>query len=150
MFIVFFVIGLALFIWGCIVNDDDWDLDIRQGWGIAFMVISFIAMIVLIPCIISNGTIADNKIAMYEEENTRIESRISQTVEKYMNYEKDIMYKVSGDDALSLISLYPDLKSDQLVQSEIDTYISNNNIIKKIKGEKLYLPLYKFLLYFGH
>ncbi len=151
MLILLLVIGIGLFIWGSCVNDDNWELDFRQGWGIAFIVISIIGAIILIPIAISSGPIADKKIEMYEEENKRIESRISETVEKYMNYEKDIVYKVSEDeDAFSLISLYPDLKSDQLVQTEIDTYISNNNKIKEIKCNKLYNPVYKFLLYFGH
>ena len=91
------------------------------------------------------------KIAMYEEENQKIEEKISATVEKYMQYEKDIMYEVSPeDDSMALISLYPDLKSDQLIQSEIDTYIQNNNTIKELKSNMINVSIYKFLVYFGH
>lgn len=91
------------------------------------------------------------KIAMYEEENQKIESKISTTVEKYMQYEKDVMYEVSPeDDSMVLVSLYPDLKSDQLIQSEIDTYIQNNNTIKELKSGMINVSLYKFLVYFGH
>lgn len=91
------------------------------------------------------------KIAMYEEENQKIESKISTTVEKYMQYEKNIIYEVSPeDDTMVLVSLYPDLKSDQLIQSEIDTYIQNNNTIKELKASIINVSIYKFLVYFGH
>ena len=88
---------------------------------------------------------------MYEEENQKIESKISATVEKYMQYEQNIIYDVSPeDDTMVLISLYPDLKADQLIQSEIDTYIQNNNIIKELKSNMINVSIYKFLVYFGH
>lgn len=91
------------------------------------------------------------KIAMYEEENQRIEEKISATVEKYMQYEQNIIYEVSPeDDTMVLVSLYPDLKSDQLIQSEIDTYIQNNNTIKELKSNMINVSIYKFLVYFGH
>jgi hypothetical protein len=85
------------------------------------------------------------------EENQRIEEKISATVEKYMQYEQNIICDVSPeDDTMTLISLYPDLKSDQLIQSEIDTYIQNNNTIKELKSNMINVSIYKFLVYFGH
>ena len=99
----------------------------------------------------SKSYIIPKKIAMYEEENQKIESKINATVEKYMQYEKDIVYEVSPeDDSITLISLYPDLKSDQLIQSEIDTYIKNNNTIKELKTGMINVSIYRFLVYFGH
>ena len=90
-------------------------------------------------------------IAMYEEENAGIEEKVSSTVAKYMEYEGNVIMEIApGDDAMSLISLYPDLKSDQLISEEIAVYIENNNKIKELKEEQLNLRTYKWWLYFGH
>lgn len=120
-------------------------------------VCAVLAVIVLVfDCIFgfnlfSKSYTTPKKIAMYEEENQRIEEKISSTVEKYMQYEQNIICDVSPeDDTMSLISLYPDLKSDQLIQSEIDTYIQNNNTIKELKSDMINVSIYKFLVYFGH
>lgn len=92
-----------------------------------------------------------SKIAMYEEENARIESQISSTVQHYMEYEKDIIYQVSDDEsAIELVSLYPELSSDTLVSKEVDTYIKNNDAIKELRNAELNKPIWKFLLFFGH
>lgn len=90
------------------------------------------------------------QIAMYEEENTLIEEKVSNTVTKYMEYEKDIVIEVSpDDDAFTLVSLYPELGSDVLVSNEIEVYVNNNNKIKELKSEALNISNYKFWLYFG-
>ena len=95
--------------------------------------------------------VVPSKIAMYEEENARIESQISSTVQHYMEYEKDIIYKVSDDEsAIELVSLYPELSSDTLVSKEIDAYTKNNEAIKELKNAELNKPIWKFLLFFGH
>ena len=91
------------------------------------------------------------QIAMYEEENDRIEEKVSNTVSKYMEYEKDIFIEVSpDDDAFTLISLYPELRSDTLISKEIEVYISNNAKIKELKSQMLEISNYRFWLYFGH
>ena len=38
-------------------------------------------------------------------------------------------------DLVALVSLYPELKSDELVQSQIELYISNQKKIVKLKEE---------------
>ena len=91
------------------------------------------------------------QITMYEEENAKIEEKVSSTVAKYMEYEGNVIMEIApGDDAMSLISLYPDLKSDQLIMSEINIYIENNDKIKELKEQQLNLRTYKWWLYFGH
>ena len=92
-----------------------------------------------------------SQIAMYEEENTRIEEKVRDTVSKYMEYEGGVIMEIApDDDAMSLISLYPDLKTDQLISEEIGVYIANNNQIKKLRAEQAEQASYKWWLYFGH
>lgn len=113
--------------------------------------ISFIVIIILISCLFYNKNVLPQKIQMYEEENADIEKKIANTVEKYMQYEKEVMIEVSPeDDVITLIALYPELKADELVKAEMDVYIENNKKIKEMKSKQLRIPLYKFLIFFGH
>lgn len=110
-----------------------------------------IAVIIVTVCLVDVTYRTDKMIQIYTEENEKVEKKLSSAVQNYMQYEKDIMISVSPDtDTISLISLYPDLKSDKLVESEIETYISNNNKIKELRADKTLKSTYNFLLFFGH
>lgn len=145
-FIVFTIIIIAM-----IRADDHGQLsDLISAVLVAnFMCIG--GMVVLFGKLFNVTYLIPNKIAMYQEENAIIEERVSSTVAKYMEYEKDIIYEVTpSDDAMTLISLYPELSSDELIKEEINVYVSNNNKIRELKDTELNKSIYKFLLYFGH
>lgn len=67
------------------------------------------------------------KIAIYEEENARIESQLNIISEQYMQDEQNMF----------------------LVQSQIDTYVKNSDKIKELKSNEVDKSVLKFLLYFG-
>lgn len=146
MAILLFVIGVGLLILFAVLDSlDD---------------VAFCAVILIIVSIITFGYnaymihqcnyVIPAQIAMYEEENALIEEKVSNTVAKYMEYEKDIFIEVSpDDDAFTLISLYPELRSDTLVSNEIEIYVNNNEKIKELKSEALSISNYKFWMYFG-
>ena len=137
-------LGIALF---------DWlDLDVAGAFTVAIGVvasgISIISIIVL--CVsLSNYRVIDEKIAMYQEENTKIEEQIAETVKQYQQYEADIFTDVASDSAITLVALYPELKADTLVQSQVDVYIKNNEKIKSLKEDKINGTINKWWLYFG-
>lgn len=88
-----------------------------------------IPLIVLIV-MVANGKTIDERIALYEEKNAEIESNISELVQNYMDYEQNTFKSVSNNDsAIVLVSLYPELKSDTLVESQCNLYIENNKKI---------------------
>lgn len=91
----------------------------------------------------------DEKIAMYQEENTKIEKQIDALVQNYMQYESDTYGEFKSSDAITLVSLYPDLKSDELVQQQIEVYTTNNQKIKELKEQKIDINKDKWWLYFG-
>lgn len=111
-------------------------------------VISFIAAICL-ACDVSYLGVIDDKIAMYEEENTKIEQQIAATVKQYQEYETGIFTETSSDSSITLVALYPDLKADKLVQSQIDVYVANNEKIKELKECKIGGSVSRWWLYFG-
>ena len=61
----------------------------------------------------------------------------------------NIISEVKPESAMQLITVYPDLKADELVKSQINVYIENNNKIKELKEEKINIPTAKWWLYFG-
>ena len=86
---------------------------------------------------------------MYTEENTKIEEQIDAIVKEYMEYEGETFSELKGDSSMILVSLYPDLKSDELVKTQISTYQANNKKIKELKETKINAKIYKWWLYFG-
>ena len=79
----------------------------------------------------------DEKIALYEEENIKIETQIAAVVNEYQEFEHSIITECKPESAMTLVTLYPDLKSDTLVAKQIETYIANNDKIKQLKEEKI-------------
>ena len=110
-----------------------------------------VAIVIAIVCTLNLLGIQtiDDRIAMYEEENTRIEEQIANIVENYQQYETDIFLEVAPEDAVTMISLYPELKSDTLVQAQIETHIANNTKIKELKNKEITASAYRWWLYFG-
>lgn len=127
----------------------------KDGIGVTFQIIggvviifSIIAFISLLGCVLDRVGI-DKKIALYEEENTRIEQQIIDVVKQYQEYESGIFKDVAPEGAMTLVAPYPELKSDTLVQSQIEVYIENNKAIKELKSMAVNASFYRWWLYFG-
>ena len=131
----------------CTMYDDE------AGWWItAFGGIGVIISIIAACCLgysVSKLRVIDDKIAMYQEENTRIEEQISEVVEQYQTYETEIFTEVKPESSMTLVALYPELKSDSLVQKQIEVYTSNNQKIKELKESKINGSVTRWWLYFG-
>ena len=108
--------------------------------GIAFMIQGLLGFSVI-----------DDKITILESENAVIEQRIESAVQNYQDYESGIFTDSSqdvGSDVLVLIERYPELKSDVLVQQQIDLYIKNHNEIKQLKLKQTDKYMLDFWLFF--
>lgn len=92
---------------------------------------------------------------MYEEENNNIQNSVSQIVESYKNYEQNTYSEslknidTNNTDIIVLTQLYPELKSNEMVNKQIDIYQENNNKIKDLKEERINNEIAKWWLYFG-
>lgn len=118
-----------------------------------FFAICFIGCIIAIICI-SGGLVEcrtiDNKIQMYTEENTNIETKVKETVRTYMDFEENTYTELIKDaDLTTLMIKYPELNSNELVKTEINLYIENNNKIKELKEKKIDETVVRWWLYFG-
>lgn len=99
---------------------------------------------------VSNLSVINEKIAMYEQENAKIEQQIETAITAYQQHEKDVFTEVKPDSFIQLVSIYPELKSDTLVKEQIKTYQSNNKKIKDLKVTAINGNVKRWWLYFGH
>jgi len=129
--------------------------DYDCGWLVACAVLGAFACLMVLACCImwcdvSTECVIDQKIEMYQEENDKIEAEIAIIVSQYMEYEKDTLIGVSpNEDVMVLVSLFPELKSDELVKQQISIHTSNASKIKSLKENKIDIGIEKWLLYFG-
>ena len=150
LLLVIFVLGLiATIIWGCI---NDW-------WNPAPIILTIIVGVAVVSlgiwefCEIdrlANATVIDQKIEMYEEENEKIEAELELIVKEYMKYEKETYESFKNESPTTVVSLFPELRSDTLVQQLMETYSYNSAQIKSLKSQKINLSSAKWRLYFGH
>lgn len=152
--IIFLALGITLLLCNHYGKDDDSDgiwwvrgvfaiLSIFAGVGL------FIALMCLIPKV-ATETIYETRIEVVQESNARLEEQICSAVETYLKHEENVYEKLNITTAIGLFSAYPNLKSNELVQSLINTYQANTEEIKALKLEKTNLAVAKFLIYFGH
>lgn len=152
MIIVIFVIGLIALIAGVWIHENTRN----ENLGVAVGVVGgFTVGIAAIVIIILSTELAptykiDEKIALYESENAQIEESIAIAVEKYMEHESGVFADCTPESALTLVSVYPELKSDSLIKKQIDMYVSNRLQIKILKEKQINAPLMKWWLYFGN
>lgn len=151
MIIVLSIIFIVIVIVGaCLLDSYNYETlgGVSLTVGIIGLVVSLVSLVVLTGEVVNASSI-DDRIAMYETENAKIESQIVEVVKQYQQYEKEIFAEVTPDSAMTLVSLYPELKSDALVVKQIEVYIGNNEKIKSLKEEKIVVSVKKWWLYFG-
>lgn len=127
-------------------NDDVCEGVFRIGVGIVIITL-LIGFLLGFAC--STEKAIDEKIAMYEYENARIESVVVEVVSKFVAYETQTFSNAPQEMVLT-VSMYPELKSNELVAEQIRIYVENNNAIKALKVEKIDITTAKWWLYFGN
>lgn len=150
MIIVIFLVCVGVILLGSWLYDsiDETAGGVTLFFGISGGVISFIALVVLLVNVSMLKTL-DTKIEMYQIENSNIETQIADCVKQYQQYETEIFTEVSPDSAMTLVALYPELKADELVKKQIETYIANNQKIKELKEKNIDGDVYRWWVYFG-
>lgn len=129
-------------------NNSSSDLDVL---GVVLIFVNFIPLAVL-GLLLSNlyeDQGVDQKIKMYETQNQQLERKIDVTVKSYMNHEKDTYKEFKAGDGMALITTYPELRSNELVKEQMNTYQSNNRKIAKLKEKEIDCNVTKWWVYFG-
>lgn len=143
MLIIIFLICLVVIILGGM-----FDCEGFIGVGLLGAGVVLLFGVISLTMIIDGRTL-EEKIALYEKENIAIEQDINTLVEQYMNYEADAYENLKGESGITLVSLYPELKADELVKEQCELYIANKEQIASLKEQQIELSSWKFWLYFG-
>lgn len=127
----------------------------RNNGITSFIAVSGVTLIIILLIVIltvgikySHHLVIDEKISMYETENADIEQKITSVILSYQAYEQETFSNIDTENLMVAVSLYPELKSDQLVSKLIDTYTENNKTIKELKNKKLDYKVLKWWLCF--
>ena len=158
IFLLMIIIGFSLAKWA----DEGYEHEGMFIFASLGTVLGCIAEFIVVCCIIgcaygiSQLKIADRKIEMYQKENNNIQNQVAEIVKNYQDYEQNTYTEslknidISNTDVVVLTQLYPDIKSNEMVNKQIQIYQDNNNKIKEIKEEKLNNEICKWWLYFGN
>ena len=128
-----------------------YDLDVTTNWvGICTVVLVIaLAFTGILGAFYSKHTIIDEKIALYEAQNAKIEAQVATAVEGYKEFEADTFANCKPEDLTLVLTLYPELSSNELVKQQICLYQSNNEKILTLKEQKLNLEVCRWWLFFG-
>ena len=126
--------------------------DLFSGLARIFRVLTIVMIIVI--CIltprVATASIIDDKIAMCQEENATIEQDIDRIAKEYLKHEHDTFTDLKTEESsITLVTLFPELKSDTLIQQQLEIYVANNAKIRKLREEKIDIVKLKWILYFG-
>lgn len=137
--------AVSWFIYQAFDSDGAWLVWSISSTGIIIFLITFIGLLVGVL----NGQTIDSKIELYQSQNTEIESKIQATVASYLAHEKQTYKDLKPDNAIAVVSAYPELHSNELVKKQVEVYEDNNKKILGLKEEKLNQSIYKWWLFFG-
>lgn len=147
MLTLLLIISITCIIIGFIFDDGFDGLLANVGF------ICAVPIVVIILCLstsLVNLTVIDEKIELYSNQNKDIENKVEVVVKQYMEHENKTFTELKTDESyITLVTLYPDLKSDKLIENEIKLYEENNKKITKLKEQKINGRIYKWWIYFG-
>ena len=99
--------------------------------------------------VVASGFGIQEKIQIYEDQNTQIEQSIDAAVKAYCEHEQ-ITYVQMSDGAVALIAAaYPELASSELVKTQMEVWTSNSNELKDLKSDLVDFHRAQYFLYFG-
>lgn len=151
MILIILGIALAMFITGAVLFDKCDNDIVVCGLTITGGVVGVVAVIVAIImlCCAIDGSVIDEKISLYEETNSQIETHINNIVADYKSYENDTYEKFNGSNGTEIVNLYPELKTNELIKEQMEVYYDNQKSILSLKSQKISLKPIRWWLYFG-
>jgi Na+/melibiose symporter-like transporter len=134
------------------VNGDSFD----DGFFIMSMIlvilsiVIFVITLITLSCYNETKATADKQILILEEKNEIVLKQIEPLIEKYLSYENETLSKFKVDvNNLVALSMFPELKGNEFIKSQIDVVIKNQDEITKLKLSKAKLNAYKLWLFMG-
>ena len=121
--------------------------------GIGFYVFSaifFVITLIVLACYNETKSTCDKRIAVLEERNEVVLKQVEPIVNRYLLYESETLEKVKvNSENIIALSMYPELKGNEFLKSQIDIVVKNQDEITKIKLSKAELNMFKLWIFMG-
>lgn len=145
------IISLIILIGSLVAYKEDCDEEICLGVGLVSGLILLVMSIVLptLAVQVQGLDLIEEKLALRETRNAEIEAKVGFLVDKYMNYESTTFKELKPSEIMVAVELYPELKSDAMIQDEIKLYKDNIAEITSLKERKINGKVLRWWLYFG-
>lgn len=118
------------------------------GMGISgIAAIVFIIKVIGLISAVSTAYIIDDKISIYEQENSRIEASLNAIINNYSD--ESSISSTNESDLITRMHSIRELKSDTLIQLVVEKYLDNNKEINNLQKEQLDISKRRWELYFG-
>ena len=150
MIYILLIIGFILLIIGAIIGKDRFNDD--NGFTIGGAVLTVISIIGLCVCwgtySFHKNTI-DSRLEVIEEQNTIILAQVEPVVQKALEFESNTYkeLKISSERLIALGNMYPNLKDNTFIQTQLQIIISNQSIIRNLKLTKAKMNAYRFWIW---
>lgn len=93
----------------------------------------------------------DEQIMLCKQNNETLENQISKVIDHYLAHEKQTLVNLKPEEKIMFASVaYPELKSNTLIQQQIDLYQKNKEKIYNLQTQKLNKKIYAWCLFFGN
>lgn len=113
--------------------------------GIVLLIISILAFIITICHYNNIASTASYKLEVLEEQNKEILTQVEPVVKEALKYESTTYsnLKIDADRLIAVGQMYPDLKNNTFIQTQLNVIISNQQEIKQLKLQKASLNAYR-------
>lgn len=143
-----FVLTISLLIIG-FISYRSYDEDVGLGFFGASAIFLAITLIVLTYYNEIKST-CDKEIAVLEERNELVLKQIEPIINRYLLYESETLEKVKiSSENIIALSMYPELKGNEFLKSQIDIVVKNQDGITNLKLRKARLNVFKLWIFMG-
>lgn len=147
IYILFIIFAILLIV--CIALSDDYS-ECPQFFGaicIAAILGTIIAWLITIGSYNTIKTTNEAHLRILEEQNEIVISQIEPLVEKALEYESSTYKELTPEEIIACGNMYPELKANEFIQTQIQIILKNQEEIKKLKIEKIKLNTFSFWLW---
>lgn len=158
MILAIMAIGIMFMVLSHPISDgesDSYNTSSRDGWAIASLVVGMVIVLASLITVLVLGIqvsklkVIDRQIEMYTQENQYIELQIDVVVKTYMDWEKETYGQFGNESSIILVQLFPELKTSELINKQVEVYLKNNNTIRELKSKQINGTVTRWWLYFG-
>jgi hypothetical protein len=144
LIILFLVLGIVF-----AIMDEAYEMEFATITSFVFSFLIGLSTIIAGAGYNSTKSTADAQIAVLQSQNQIVLSQIEPLVEKALTYESNTYkeLKLTPEKIVSFAQLYPELKANELVQTQIQIILDNQKEIKTLQLSKAKLNAYHFWLW---